>query len=376
MNDMFLDIYKNEILPILYKLEKKRKQKIVILFLIGIIFLLLELFLVYKTYYLLFVNTDFTSKCNGAILFLILPAVFYVIVAADASDFKTTLKRNLKSKVIKCFCDINYGDFTHEFNIVNIIKESMLFDNIPESFDYNFDDIFMGKRSCVNLVAADFDMFIRSSRGARSRIFKGAILSFISNKKISARTNIYPKFHHFMDNKPIYLKDGPQIVIIISMCILIFKDMIYLRVSGDTFIVISLILASFLVICFYVVVSYLRSRKPKNIKDFNSVKLEDADFNKNYVVLSEDQVEARYLITPSFIDRFKELAKVYNAKHIRCAFYDDKVLFAINTNKDLFEFGSLFHTLLDVKYIENYYDEIKVIFDIVDLFRLDEKTGL
>ena len=366
MNDMFLDIYKNEILPILYKLEKKRKQKIVILFLIGIIFLLLELFLVYKTYYLLFVNTDFTSKCNGAILFLILPAVFYVIVAADASDFKTTLKRNLKSKVIKCFCDINYGDFTHEFNIVNIIKESMLFDNIPESFDYNFDDIFMGKRSCVNLVAADFDMFIRSSRGARSRIFKGAILSFISNKKISARTNIYPKLASIW----------AHIVIIISMCILIFKDMIYSRVSGDTFIVISLILASFLVICFYVVVSYLRSRKPKNIKDFNSVKLEDADFNKNYVVLSEDQVEARYLITPSFIDRFKELAKVYNAKHIRCAFYDDKVLFAINTNKDLFEFGSLFHTLLDVKYIENYYDEIKVIFDIVDLFRLDEKTGL
>lgn len=102
------------------------------------------------------------------------------------------------------------------------------------------------------------------------------------------------------------------------------------------------------------------------------VKLEDNKFD----VASKDEVEARYLMTPTFIERFKALQNVYGASEVKCAFIGDKIIFSINSKRDFFELGSLWTPMSDTKQIEEFYKEITAIYDMIDYFKLDEKTGL
>lgn len=114
---------------------------------------------------------------------------------------------------------------------------------------------------------------------------------------------------------------------------------------------------------------------PKN--QMMSMKLEDSDFNKKYIVTTEDQIEGRYLITTGFMDRFKNLQTAFGTKNIKCAFFDNKVMFALHTNKDFFELSEgLFHSLKHPKRVKSFYEETTAIYDIIDYFKLDEKTGL
>ena len=114
---------------------------------------------------------------------------------------------------------------------------------------------------------------------------------------------------------------------------------------------------------------------PKN--QMMRMKLEDTDFNKKYIVTTEDQVEGRYLITTGFMDRFKNLQTAFGTKNVKCAFFDNKIMFALHTNKDFFEIsGGLFHSLRNPKQVKSFYEETTAIYDIIDYFKLDEKTGL
>lgn len=108
-----------------------------------------------------------------------------------------------------------------------------------------------------------------------------------------------------------------------------------------------------------------------------SMNLEDPDFNKKYIVTTEDQIEGRYLITTGFMDRFKNLQTAFGTKNVKCAFFDNKIMFALHTNKDFFELsGGLFHSLKHPKRVKSFYEETTAIYDIIDYFKLDKKTGL
>ncbi len=106
------------------------------------------------------------------------------------------------------------------------------------------------------------------------------------------------------------------------------------------------------------------------------VTLEDAEFNKKYNISSTDQIESRYLITTSFMERFKNLHTAFGSANTKCSFFDDKVIFAIPTSKNLFELGNLFCSLKNQEPINQFYKEITAVYDIIDYFKLAEKTGL
>lgn len=74
---------------------------------------------------------------------------------------------------------------------------------------------------------------------------------------------------------------------------------------------------------------------------------------------------------------FKNLQTAFGTKNIKCAFFDNKIMFALHTNKDFFELsGGLFHSLKHPKRVKSFYEETTAIYDIIDYFKLDEKTGL
>ena len=68
--------------------------------------------------------------------------------------------------------------------------------------------------------------------------------------------------------------------------------------------------------------------------------LEDVMFEKNFDVYTNDEVEARYLITPSFMERLNNMKTVFEACSVSCAFYENYLLIGLNTC-DLFSIGNL-----------------------------------
>ena len=111
-------------------------------------------------------------------------------------------------------------------------------------------------------------------------------------------------------------------------------------------------------------------------KKMQNVKLEDLTFDKKFNVYTQDQIEARYLLTPAFMERLKSLETSFGTKNIKCSFFEDNIMFAISTNKDLFELGSLYKSLKSKISIEEFYNEIHSIQEMINHLKLDEKLGL
>ncbi|MHC5156441.1 MAG: DUF3137 domain-containing protein [Planctomycetota bacterium] len=66
------------------------------------------------------------------------------------------------------------------------------------------------------------------------------------------------------------------------------------------------------------------------------IKLEDAEFEKEFVVYGTDQIESRYILTPALMRKILDLHKKNNTK-THLSFYQSKVYIAISLDRNLFE---------------------------------------
>lgn len=120
----------------------------------------------------------------------------------------------------------------------------------------------------------------------------------------------------------------------------------------------------------------VRTRHLINSKTYQEVKLEDPEFMKKFFVDSNDQVEARYILTTAFMERFKRISNAFGSQHPQCSFKNGKILLAIATNKDLFKLGDLNTSLSDTKPFEIFLNEIISILEMIDYLKVTEKNGL
>ena len=104
--------------------------------------------------------------------------------------------------------------------------------------------------------------------------------------------------------------------------------------------------------------------------------MEDCVFEKRFDVFTDDEVEARYLITPSFMERLSNLKTAFSARKIYCSFYDKELLIGLYTEKDLFSIGSLRKPANDPKQFFTLFEQILSIIKLIDYFKLNQKTGL
>ncbi len=78
--------------------------------------------------------------------------------------------------------------------------------------------------------------------------------------------------------------------------------------------------------------------------DLKRVGLVDPAFEKTFEVFGSDQVEARYLLTPTFMERLLKLEQIFQGGKIRAAFARGELLIAIEGD-DLFKPGSMFRPM-------------------------------
>ena len=116
--------------------------------------------------------------------------------------------------------------------------------------------------------------------------------------------------------------------------------------------------------------------KNRHMKGLSTVKLEDPHFEKKFEVFSNDQIEARYLLTTSFMKRLMDLVEILKAKGVQCSFYKEKLLIMLPAKKNFFEPGSIFEPATFEHDIKTILEEMKIIFDIVDILKLNQNIGL
>lgn len=101
------------------------------------------------------------------------------------------------------------------------------------------------------------------------------------------------------------------------------------------------------------------------------VKLEDAEFEKNFVVYSDDQIQARYILSPSLMERILKF-KTETGRKIHLSFVGSMVFVAIPFSRNLFE-PKLFSSLTDFENIRLYYDDLALAISIVDDLNLNTR---
>ncbi len=105
------------------------------------------------------------------------------------------------------------------------------------------------------------------------------------------------------------------------------------------------------------------------------VGLVDGSLEKAFEIYATDQVEARDLIHPVFMERLLELEQQFKGKNLRCAFTQGKLLIVIEGG-DRFELGSMFKTLLDEARIRQVLRDISEIVKIIDSVLTAERGAL
>lgn len=106
------------------------------------------------------------------------------------------------------------------------------------------------------------------------------------------------------------------------------------------------------------------------------VRLEDSRFEKVFEIYTENQIEARYLLTTAFMERLLQLQKLYAGKNIQFSFKDNMLLIAIATKQNMFETNSFFKSNLNRKTIDLAFAQFYTVCSIVHLLKLNIRLGM
>ena len=106
------------------------------------------------------------------------------------------------------------------------------------------------------------------------------------------------------------------------------------------------------------------------------VVLEDVEINKKYKIFSDNQVECRYLMTPSFMERIKNIKTVFDSSYTDFVFNNNYFYLFLGSSNNFFEVGNVYQTLYNNKNYIKVFGELYSLFSLIDYFKLDQKTGL
>lgn len=103
------------------------------------------------------------------------------------------------------------------------------------------------------------------------------------------------------------------------------------------------------------------------------VDLEDPEFEKLFVVTSDDQVEARYILTPVFMEKLREFRR-RAGDDIHLSFVNGRMMLAIETRHDYFE-PNLFGEILSRKDLMKFIDMLILLMGVAEEFLQHPKFG-
>ena len=100
-------------------------------------------------------------------------------------------------------------------------------------------------------------------------------------------------------------------------------------------------------------------------EEFTSVDTENVEFNKKFNIFAEDEHEAFYILTPSFIEKIENIDEKIESSGIRFLFNNNKLHIGIYNHDDAFEFSSI-GEISEEKLEANMEDDIKLIIELIN----------
>ena len=123
--------------------------------------------------------------------------------------------------------------------------------------------------------------------------------------------------------------------------------------------------------------SFLRKTKLNLFGDMKNaayVKLENIEFNKKFLVIAEDQIEARFKLTPSLMEKMLDYKKKLNAD-VSFSFIDNYLFIAIPSGTNLFE-PVLLSSINDKVFIKKNYTYLDLLTSVVEDLDLNTRIWL
>lgn len=105
------------------------------------------------------------------------------------------------------------------------------------------------------------------------------------------------------------------------------------------------------------------------------VTLEDPEFEKMFDVYGADQIEARYLITPAFMNRMVQLSKKTFTEGLYASFENGMVNIFVPSKQDLFEMP-ITKPATDIVSYRAIVLELLSLFSIADTLKIDRNIGM
>ena len=101
------------------------------------------------------------------------------------------------------------------------------------------------------------------------------------------------------------------------------------------------------------------------------IKLENVEFEKLFVVYGSDQIEARYILTPTMMEAMVNIVKRYS-KEVFFSFIGSRVYFAIGFKDDLFE-PRIFKSGVRFKDMQKMNEQFGIIQNIIHEMNLNTR---
>ncbi|MBT7758575.1 MAG: DUF3137 domain-containing protein [Rhodospirillaceae bacterium] len=249
----------------------------------------------------------------GMILFLGWLATFGYAIG-DSRKIKGMAK-GVMIESLSAFFQLTYGTRTPSIEM-RLFRETGL---VPEYDGWVAKEAFSGDRDGVHMVMAEVRLYDHSRKGGRRRRvtkFQGAVLQFGQPKQFLGQT-------------------------------------VALARRGLATNIVDQIIRG----------------KPR-------IRLENQEFEALFDVFADDEVEARYLLTPLFMERMVGLAElVGKGSDLRFAFADNQLLVAVS-GWDLFEAAALSHAVSDPVQVQTFINEVGLILDVAETLKLTQKTRI
>lgn len=108
---------------------------------------------------------------------------------------------------------------------------------------------------------------------------------------------------------------------------------------------------------------------------YKPVNLVSPKFEDRFDTIATDQVEARYVLDPAFMERFMEADVLANTRGLSASFLANEIVIAMERNRAMFEIGSLWKPLNEEN-LGAVLAELALILKMVETLKLNPHTGL
>ena len=283
-------------------------------------------------------------------------------------------KKQTKSSVMKIILSF-WGDFQYKNEYDAVSKYMLERSEIFGFFDLCItDDAFFGEYKNTKISVSETELLLKGSRGAIG-IFKGIVMDLELNKKFEGKTIVKNR-----NNIGFALKKNIKLAalyllsawMVISTILLIYMFVKFFEMTFEN-IMISVVLIAFDIYLFYMLHKEIKKKRLNIAKQY--AYLEDVCFSKQWKVLTSNQIEARYVLTPVLMEKIKDIKKLFKGKYIDFSFFGNSLIFVIHTKKNMFETTSLFKPALNYTDIKDVVSQFYSIFSVIDILEGNNKKG-